>query len=96
MFDVIYHLDENSNVKHVGFIADDVRYDFSIIYTNHFFGKTLISCIQSGKTALLDNSELEDLEFIQKSFKLKNSQEASGVSSFLQTQIPNLSSYEQY
>lgn len=90
-------MDENSYVQHIGFISNDKRYDFSIIYTNHFYGKTIISCIQSGSSTLLDHSELDDFSFIQKAFKLKDLEEASAVSLFLQTQIPSAAAlFEQY
>ena len=96
MFEIIYHIDESSNVQHVGFISNDCRYDFSIIYTNHFFGKTIINCIQTGLSVLADNSELMDPTFLLNSFKLKSIEEASTISSFLQSQIPGLASFEQY
>jgi hypothetical protein len=96
MHDILYEVAEETKVHHVGFLTNDSRYDFSIIYTTHFYGKTMISCLQSGITVLVDKFDLTNVDYIQQTFKLKNLAEAKEVCSFLTGQVPSLLAFEQY
>ena len=91
-----YDHHENANVRFVGFSTNDVRYDFGIIYTTLFFGKPLVVCMQTGRSALMDASDAEDLDFIQRRFKIKQREEANDLATFLQEAIPFSTLEEQY
>ncbi|MEH7572660.1 DUF3055 domain-containing protein, partial [Cytobacillus firmus] len=56
--------------RFVGFTTESTRYDFGIVYTNLFFSKPLVICMQTGRSTLLDPKDLEDIEYLQKAFKL--------------------------
>ena len=65
IFEKLYDEDENVKVRFVGFTTERTRYDFGIVYTNLFFGKPLVVCMQTGRSALLDPSDLADKEYLQ-------------------------------
>jgi hypothetical protein len=53
-FEKLYDEHENAKVRFIGFTTESTRYDFGIIYTNMFFGKPLVVCMQTGRSTLLD------------------------------------------
>ncbi|MGO4889706.1 SAV0927 family protein [Anaerobacillus sp. MEB173] len=96
MFENLYVEDEYVNVKHFGFSTTETRYDFSIVYSNLFFGKPLVTCIQTGCSALLDPLDLSDLEYIHKKFNTRDLREAEQLSALFSESITNLPFNEQY
>ena len=91
-----YDHHENANVRFVGFTTNDVRYDFGIVYTSLFFGKPLVVCMQTGRSALMDAGDATDLEFIQHRFKIGEKGEAEDLSAFFREAIPFSTLEEQY
>ncbi|MDR0137172.1 DUF3055 domain-containing protein [Metabacillus idriensis] len=79
---------EQANVRYVGFASCDLRYDLAIVYSNMFFGKPLVICLQTGKAALLDSSDIEDLDLLQHTFRTDTLQQASELSDFFKEVIP--------
>ncbi len=96
MFEQLYDLTEQSQVNFVGYISEMTRYDFAIIYTEHFFGKSLVVCMQSGKSALLCNNDIHDLEYLQRVFNVDTQEQTVELSLFLQQWVPPVPSQEQY
>ena len=64
IFEKLYDEDENVKVRFIGFTTELARYDFGIIYTNVFFGKPLVVCMQTGRSTLLDPGDLNDTEYL--------------------------------
>ncbi|MEH7522835.1 SAV0927 family protein, partial [Bacillus sp. JJ1503] len=48
LFEKLYDEHENVKVRFVGFTTELTRYDFGIVFTNLFFGKPLVVCMQTG------------------------------------------------
>lgn len=96
MFDRLYDLTEQSQVNFVGFVSEHTRYDFSIIYTEQFFGKPLIICMQTGRSSLMCYDDLSNLEHLQRVFNIKEIEQAQELSNFLEQRIPKLPYNEQY
>ncbi|RBW70017.1 DUF3055 domain-containing protein [Bacillus taeanensis] len=96
LFQKFYDEHENVQVRFVGFSTDDVRYDFGIVYTNMFFGKPLIVCMQTGRSALLDSSDVRDYEYLQSTFKIATRKEAEDLASFFEEAIPYTTYKTQY
>jgi hypothetical protein len=90
----LYDESEDVKVRFVGLATEAYRYDFGIVHTNMFFGKTLVICMQTGRTALLDADDLTKLEHLQKSFQLPSLKEARDLSLFLEEVLPFSSSPE--
>ncbi|MBP2239970.1 hypothetical protein J2Z40_000523 [Cytobacillus eiseniae] len=88
LFDKLYDEHENAKVRFIGFTTDQTRYDFGIVFTNLFFGKPLVVCMQTGRSTLLDPKDLDDTEFLQKVFKMSTIQQALDLSQFFKIVIP--------
>lgn len=96
MFDRLYDVTEDTKVSFTGFASESTRYDFAVVYTDSFFGKPLVICMQTGKSALLCENDLENLDYLQHVFSVPSLIQAEELSRFLQQRIPAVPSYEQY
>ena len=90
IFEKLYDEDENVNVRFVGFTTEHTRYDFGIVYTNLFFGKPLVVCMQTGRSTLLDPSDLDDMEYLQIMFKMNDLKEAADLAEFFLETLPSM------
>lgn len=95
-FEKIYENFEDVKMHFVGFIANDTRYDFAITYTNMFFGKTLITCMQTGRSTLVDENDMDDPEHFCRVFNYCDIDEFQALADFFKTKIPNSFHSEQY
>ena len=84
----LYDEMEQSNVRFVGFTTKEGSQDFVIVYTSQFFGKPLDVCMQSGQSSLLDSSDVKDLDFLQKKFRLPDKMVAMDLADFLNDVVP--------
>ena len=96
MFDRLYDVSETAQVSFIGYASETARYDFGIVYTDSFFGKPLVVCMQTGKSALLCEQDLNNLDYIQKVFTIPTKKEAEDLSLFLHQRIPAIAAKEQY
>jgi hypothetical protein len=96
MFEKLYDESENVNVQFVGFTTENVRYDFGIVFTNMFFGKPLVICMQTGRSSLLSSEELEDIDHLQKVFRIHSYEEAQELAVYLKETLPYASFDTQY
>lgn len=53
MIDIISEAKENQQVHHYCLLTQNNRYDLSIAFSSHFFGKSMVTSIQSGQMVLL-------------------------------------------
>ncbi|SFT04698.1 DUF3055 domain-containing protein [Marininema halotolerans] len=90
LYERLYDETERAQVRFVGFVSDEGRYDFGIVYTHMFFGKPLVVCLQTGRCSLLSQEDIDHLEDIQRIYQLKSRDEAQAVSNFLHHHVPNL------
>jgi len=96
LFEKLYDEQENAKVRFVGFTTEHTRYDFGIVFTNLFFGKPLVVCMQTGRSTLLDPKDLEDTDYLQKAFKMDNRQQAEDLCEFFLTTLPGSTYLTQY
>ncbi|MBA4601205.1 DUF3055 domain-containing protein [Thermoactinomyces mirandus] len=89
-YERLYDESEKAKVRFVGFISEYGRYDFGIVYTNMFFGKPLVVCMQTGRSSLLSLEDAENLKYLQKIFNLRSKEEAEEVSTFFKSCLPAL------
>jgi hypothetical protein len=59
MFIKMYDETEETQTHFVGFVGNH-RWDLAITRTTHFYGKSLVTCIQSGRTGIIGHDDLED------------------------------------
>lgn len=88
LFEKLYDEHEKVKVRFVGFTTEQTRYDFGIVFTNLFFGKPLVICMQTGRSTLLDPKDLEDTDYLQKAFKMDNLQQAADLCEFFRESLP--------
>ncbi len=96
MFETLYEQTEKTTVHFVGFATERARYDFSIVYTDQFFGKPLVICMQTGRSSLLDSHDMNEIEYLQHIFNIRQKEEAEELSLFLNQKMPSLRIKEQY
>lgn len=95
-FERLYDESEKAKVRFVGFTTDDFRYDFGLVYTNMFFGKPLVICMQTGRSTLLDPQDILDLDHLQKVFSIRTKKEAEDLAEFFKETLPSTQFETQY
>lgn len=96
LFEKLYDEMEGAKVRFVGFTTVETRYDFAIVYTNMFFGKPLVICMQTGRSTLLDSKDIEDLDHLQTVFRIRTKEEAADLAEFFRISIPSTPFETQY
>jgi len=96
MFEHLYDEAEQTNVNFIGCISENARYDFSIIYTNHFFGKPLVVCMQTGRSAVIGTEDLNHVDYIQKMFHITDRKVGEDLAVLLRSRIPAVGVSDQY
>lgn len=96
MLDRLYDVSERTQVNFIGYASESSRYDFAIIYTDSFFGKPLVVCMQTGKSALLCENDLNNLDYLRRVYSISSDEEAAELAQFLRQRIPAVSTHEQY
>jgi hypothetical protein len=96
LFEKLYDENENVKVRFLGFTTEHTRYDFGIVYTNMFFGKPLVVCMQTGRSTLLDPKDIEDIEHLQTVFRISDKQQAADLAEFFGETLPSSHFYTQY
>ncbi|WP_202914651.1 DUF3055 domain-containing protein [Paenibacillus antri] len=96
MFDHMYDETENAKVDFFGYASERARYDFAIVYTNRFFGKPLVVCMQTGRSSLLCADDLANTENLQRTFAIADAEEARELAALLKQRVPLLDFKEQY
>ena len=84
--DIMYDNTEIAPARFIGFVGDHSRFDLAIITTNNFFGKKMVCCLQTGRSAILSAQEAEEAEYIQTAFQVSQ-EEAGELSLFLSTNL---------
>ncbi|SHE62842.1 Protein of unknown function [Seinonella peptonophila] len=84
----LYDEAENAQVRFVGFVSGNQRYDYGIVYTNLFFGKPLVVCMQTGRSSLFSLEDVDNLEYIQQVFNLRSLEEAQQLALFFRHNLP--------
>ena len=80
--DVMYDETEHTTTRFIGFVGKRNRFDVSITTTSHFFGKRLVNCLQTSRSAILSAEEAEDAGYIAQAFSLPED-EGEELSEFL-------------
>lgn len=80
--DILYDESESVTTRFVGFIGKHSQFDLVIATTDRFFGKRLVTFIQSGRMAILDEGEAADPEYLAEVFQI-TLDEAAELSLFL-------------
>ncbi len=95
-FEKLYDEHEDVTVRFVGFTTEETRYDFGLVYTNMFFGKPLVICMQTGRSTLLDPLDLENIDYLQKTLRIPDLKQAAELAEFFRDSLPACRFESQY
>ncbi|CAM4240481.1 Protein of uncharacterised function (DUF3055) [Paenibacillus macerans] len=74
---------EDTSTRFVTFIGSSLRrFDLAVTTTNRFYGKKLVTDLQSGKTAILGTDDLDEEGYLEHVYGL-DEEEAEEMRSFL-------------
>ncbi|MDB5085982.1 MAG: hypothetical protein JWN30_2868 [Bacilli bacterium] len=79
---IMYDEVEQTTTRYVGIIGDQARFDLMIVTTGHFFGKYVVTCLQTARSAILNLEEADDAAYLAQAFALSET-EAEELSEFL-------------
>lgn len=95
MDQILFDESESTRTRHIGFITEGKRFDFTLTYSDLFYGKTIVTCLQSNNSALLDGHDVENLDYLGKMFNL-TAEDAMHLSNFLKVPLGDPVRNEQY
>ena len=82
-YDFLSDSTEQTSTRFITFITPGMkRFDLAIMTTNRFYGKKLVTDMQSGKTAILGQDDLEEEGYLQHVYQLDD-EEAAELGAFL-------------
>lgn len=90
-FDILYDETERPITRYVSYAAMNKRYDFGMVYTKHFFGKTIVFSIQSMQMILMSYDDILHDSFWIEKLDI-HAQDVDGVKDFLQSVLAPLDS----
>lgn len=84
-FDFLSDSTEETSTRFVCFVGEESlrRFDLAITDTNRFYGKKLVTDLQTGRTAILGPDDLEEEGYLQRAYQLED-EEAEELKIFLQ------------
>lgn len=83
-FDFLYDGTEETKTRFVCVVGESLRrFDLAITSTNRFYGKKLVTDMQSGRTAVIGPDDLEEEGYLEHVYKL-NEEEAAELRAFLE------------
>ncbi|MFD2613687.1 DUF3055 domain-containing protein [Paenibacillus gansuensis] len=70
-FDFLSDSTEQTSTRYVCFIGESMhRFDLAITTTNRFYGKKLVTDLQSGRTAILGPDDLDEEGYLEYFYKI--------------------------
>ncbi len=84
---ILYDDTENTSTRYVGYAGNQSRFDVAITTTAHFYGKKLVTVIQTGRTAILNDDEAADVAYLMHAFQISREDEAEELSEFLTSNL---------
>lgn len=83
-FDFLSDNTEDTSTRFTIFVGEKSlrRFDLAITTTGHFYGKKLVTDLQSGKTAILGPDDLEEEGYLEHVYQL-NEEEGEELRAFL-------------
>lgn len=84
---ILYEDTEQTSTRFVGYAGHHGRYDMAITTTDHFYGKKLVFVIQSGRTAIMNDDDADNLAYVMDIFNIQDEEEGLELSQFLHTNL---------
>lgn len=80
---LLYDESEHTATRFVGIAGNSARFDVIITTTAHFYGKKLVSVIQTGRTAIMNDDDATNIPYVMQAFQITDPEEAEEFSEFL-------------
>lgn len=81
--DFLYDTTEQTSTRFVSFIGPSMRrFDLALTQSGRFYGKTLVTDLQTGRTAILAGDDLEQEGYLERIYSLTD-EEAAELADFL-------------
>ncbi|MBW5446929.1 DUF3055 family protein [Cohnella sp. CFH 77786] len=82
-FDFLSDSTEQTTTRFVTFVTPKLhRFDLAILTTNRFYGKKLVTDMQTGRSGILGPDDLEEEGVLENTFRI-NEEQASELAQFL-------------
>ncbi|MCZ8519364.1 MULTISPECIES: DUF3055 domain-containing protein [Paenibacillus] len=82
-FDYLYDGTEETTTRFVCVVGESLRrFDLAITTTNRFYGKKLVTDLQTGKTCVIGPDDLEEEGYLEHAYKITE-EEAAELREFL-------------
>ncbi|OXM86643.1 DUF3055 domain-containing protein [Paenibacillus rigui] len=82
--DYLYDSTEDTTTRFVCFVGESMRrFDLAITNTNRFYGKKMVTDLQSGRTAVIGPDDLQEEGYIEHVYKVTE-EEAIELTHFLE------------
>ncbi|PRO64767.1 SAV0927 family protein [Alkalicoccus urumqiensis] len=79
----LYNVSEKADVQFTGVDIAGDRYDFAILYTSMFYGKSLVICMHTGRQTLLEYEHLDDISNLSGMLHVDDEEDMEILASFL-------------
>jgi hypothetical protein len=80
---ILFDETEATTTRYIGFFGETTRFDLMITTTEHFYGKKVVTNLQTGRTAILNEKDAANAPYLLETFQLHNEAEANELSEFL-------------
>jgi hypothetical protein len=78
----LYDETENTRTRFVAFIGETRRFDLAVMSSDHFYGKKIVIDIQSGRSAIIGDDDLEEPGYLEHAYGISE-EEAGELKEFL-------------
>lgn len=84
----MYDENETTQTRYVGFVGNH-RWDLAITRTAHFYGKSLVIDLQSGRTGILNQDDLAEdkIHLLAETFGLTDEEQTEELAEFLRSAL---------
>ena len=87
MHEAMYDKTEPTYARFVGFIGNHGRYDLVILTTDQFYGKKLVTSITAGRSAILNQEDIQNIAYLMEAFAFHTEEEAEEFAFFLEDNL---------
>lgn len=72
------------------------RFDMAVTYTQHFMGKSIVTCLQTGRASIMDAHDAEDPHRVAQHFGIKEIETAAELGHYLTSILSHVPHGERY
>ncbi|MBX6394444.1 MAG: DUF3055 domain-containing protein [Alicyclobacillaceae bacterium] len=93
---ILFSETEDTRTHYATLDVAGTRFDVAVTYTQHFMGKSIVMCLQTGRAMIMDAHDAEDPHRIAQHFGIDDIETASELGHYLTSVLSHLPQGEQY